>query len=146
MRTHRTLLLGIVSVFALGVLLCAQHAPKEEVKHVPIKPTSAASGQEMYKTYCAVCHGTDGKGNGPAAGAMKVPPNDLTVLAQKNAGKYPALRVAAVIRGEETLTAHGSKDMPVWGRLFWNISGGHEAEVQQRVANLNKYIEALQKK
>jgi mono/diheme cytochrome c family protein len=146
MRTHKTLLLVIVTVLALGVLLCAQEAAKKEVKHVPIKPTSAASGQEMYKTYCAVCHGTDGKGKGPAADAMKVPPTDLTVLAQKSGGKYPALRVAAVIRGEEALSAHGSKDMPIWGSLFWSMSGGHEAEVQQRVANVNKYIESLQKK
>jgi hypothetical protein len=36
--------------------------------------------------------------------------------------------------------------MPIWGRLFWSMSKGHEGEVQQRVANLNKYIESLQKK
>jgi mono/diheme cytochrome c family protein len=146
MRTCKNLLVVIAAVLALGVLACAQEAAKKEVKHVPIKPTSAASGQEMYTTYCAVCHGTDGKGNGPAAEALKVPPTDLTVMAQKNGGKYPALRVAAVIRGEEPLASHGTKDMPIWGHLFWNMSGGHDAEVQQRVANLNKYIESLQKK
>jgi len=45
-----------------------------------------------------------------------------------------------------TLAAHGTKDMPIWGNLFWQISGGHQSEVQQRVANLTKYIETLQKK
>jgi hypothetical protein len=30
--------------------------------------------------------------------------------------------------------------------LFWSMSGGHETEVQQRIANLNKYMESLQKK
>ena len=146
MRVLRTLLVVIAAVFVLAMMTWAQSEGKKEIKHVPIKPTSAASGAEMYKSYCAVCHGTDGKGSGPAAEALKVPPTDLTVLAQKNGGKYPAMRVAAVIRGEETLAAHGTKEMPIWGHLFWSMSGGHEAEVQQRVANLNKHIESLQKK
>jgi mono/diheme cytochrome c family protein len=100
----------------------------------------------MYQTYCAVCHGKDGRGEGPAASALKVPPTDLTLLAQKNGGKYPTMKVVTTIRGEEPLPAHGSKDMPIWGKLFWSMSGGHESQVQQRVSNLNSYIESLQKK
>ena len=100
----------------------------------------------MFSSYCAVCHGKDGKGNGPAASAMKTPPSDLTALAQKNGGKYPSAHVAAVIGGQETNPAHGSKDMPMWGQLFSSISEGHEAQVQQRIANLVKYIESLQAK
>jgi mono/diheme cytochrome c family protein len=139
--------LTIVAAMVIPAMMAsAQDQPKTEIKHGPIKQTSAASGQEMYKNYCAVCHAPDGKGNGPAAEALKVPPTDLTTLAEKNGGKYPALKVSAIIRGEETLAAHGSKDMPIWGKLFWSMSNGHEAEVQQRVANLNKYIESLQKK
>ena len=64
------------------------------IQHAPIKATSPASGGEMYKTYCAVCHGTDGKGGGPAASALKVPPTDLTQLSKKNGGKYPGLKVS----------------------------------------------------
>ena len=139
--------LTIVAALVMPAMMAsAQDQPKTEIKHVPIKQTSAASGQEMFKNYCAVCHAADGKGNGPAAEALKVPPTDLTTLAARNGGKYPGLKVSAVIRGEETLAAHGSKDMPIWGKLFWSMSNGHEAEVQQRVANLNKYIESLQKK
>jgi mono/diheme cytochrome c family protein len=130
----------------LALTMGAQEQPKTTIKHVPIKPTSAASGQEMYKTYCAVCHGTDGKGGGPAAEALKTPPTDLTMMSKNNGGKYPGLKVAATIRGEANLPAHGSKEMPVWGKLFWTMSGGHEAEVQQRVTNLNNYIESLQAK
>lgn len=145
MRARRSLWIVLAVVIAMVMMASAQ-APKKEIKRVPIKPTSAASGPEMYKTYCAVCHGTDGKGNGPAADALKVPPTDLTALAGKNGGKYPAMKVSAIIRGDDVLAAHGSKDMPIWGHLFWSISAGHEAEVQQRVANLNEYIESLQKK
>jgi mono/diheme cytochrome c family protein len=116
------------------------------IKHVPVRMTSAASAQEMYANYCAVCHATNGKGDGPAAAALKTPPPDLTLLAQKNGDKYPGMHVSSVIRGNADLPAHGSKDMPVWGPLFRTLSQGHEAEVQQRVANLNEYIESLQQK
>jgi len=102
--------------------------------------------RKCIQTYCAVCHGTDGKGAGPAASALKVPPTDLSALSKNNGGKYPGLKVDASIRGESSLPAHGSKDMPVWGHLFWSMSSGHEGEVQQRVTNLTKYIQSLQAK
>jgi mono/diheme cytochrome c family protein len=141
----RKFVMTVAVLVASAVLVMAQ-GQTPVVKHVPIKPTNAASGQEMFKSYCAVCHGEDAKGNGPAASAMKVPPIDLTTLAQKNGGKYPAMHVSSVVRGEADLPAHGSKDMPVWGPLFFRLSQGHEAEVQQRIANLNEYIESIQAK
>jgi mono/diheme cytochrome c family protein len=100
----------------------------------------------MFKAYCASCHGEDAKGDGPAATALKQAPIDLTALAKTNGGKYPALRVTSVLRGQATLAAHGSQEMPVWGAVFWKMSGGHEGEVQQRISNLNRYIESLQVK
>ncbi len=143
----------ILMFIALIVFTCVaaaqdktQDQSEKSIKHVPIKPTSPVSGKEMYTTYCAVCHGTDGKGGGPAASALKAPPSDLTVLSKNNGGKYPALKVTAAIHGEGGVPAHGSKEMPVWGTLFFNLSGGHESEVQQRVTNLTKYIESLQQK
>ncbi|HEX3322328.1 MAG TPA: c-type cytochrome [Terriglobales bacterium] len=139
-------LLGCAIVLAAALVAGAQEQSQKVVKHVPIKPTSAASGEEMYNTYCAVCHAKDGKGNGPAAEALKVPPPDLTQLSKKNGGNYPSLKVSAIIRGEQSLPAHGTKDMPVWGALFWKMSQGHESEVQQRIANLNKHIEGMQQK
>jgi mono/diheme cytochrome c family protein len=133
----------------LGMFAMAQEsAPKQDkvIKHVPVKATNAASGQEMYTNYCAVCHGTDGKGGGPAASALKVVPTDLTGLAGKNNGKYPALHVSTVLRGDAELAAHGNKDMPVWGPVFRHLSQGHDAEVQQRIANLNQYVASIQNK
>jgi len=135
------LLVGFVlSLAILGVPL------QKEIKHVPIKPISTASGPEMYKAYCAVCHGMDGKGGGPAAEALKVPPPNLIALAHKNGGKYPSDHVTSAIQADLNLPAHGSTEMPVWGSLFWGMSQGHTSEVQLRVANLNKYIESLQAK
>jgi mono/diheme cytochrome c family protein len=142
MSKRNMLLLALVcAVYALLAM-----AQQKEIKHVPVKPTSAASGQEMYNTYCAVCHGKDGKGAGPAAEALKATPTDLTTLAAKSGGKYPAERVSSAIRGDVAVPAHGTKDMPVWGNLFWHMSQGHQGEVQLRVANLNKYIESMQAK
>jgi mono/diheme cytochrome c family protein len=119
---------------------------QKQIKHVPVKPTSPTSGQEMYTVYCAVCHGRDGKGNGPAAEALKVPPPDLTILAEKNENKYPFDRVRSAITGDIRLPAHGSKEMPVWGQLFWGMSQGHASEVQLRINNLDKHIESVQAK
>ena len=100
----------------------------------------------MFVNYCAVCHGKSGRGDGPAASALKVPPADLTTLAKRNGGKFDSAHVATVIRGQGATPAHGSQDMPVWGPLFSSISQGNNGEVQQRIANLVKYIETLQVK
>ncbi len=123
-----------------------QDQTKKTIQHVTVQPTSPASGKEMYTSYCAVCHGTDGKGGGPAASALKTPPADLTMLNKNNNGKFPALKVISTLSGTSDLPAHGSKEMPVWGPLFRSVSGGHEGEVQQRLANLSHYVESLQAK
>jgi mono/diheme cytochrome c family protein len=142
----RALVLAFM-VAMLGLVLFAQQKEfTKEVKHVPVKQTSAASGKEMYNMYCAVCHGTTGKGGGPAADALKTGPTDLTALTKNEGGKFPSAHVASAIRGDITVPAHGSKDMPIWGNLFWHMSQGHEGEVQLRVANLTNYIESLQAK
>lgn len=144
--TLRKWLWVVAALVAAALVAGAQEKSEKVIKHVPVKATSAASGQEMYLTYCAVCHGKDGKGGGPAADALKAAPPDLTTLAKGNNGQYPSMKVISTLRGEAELPAHGSKDMPIWGHLFWSMSGGHSAEVQQRVTNLNSYIESLQAK
>ena len=148
MRVMKFISLAVILV-VVSTLAVAQQAPAQTaptVKHVPISNIPSNAGNEMFASYCAVCHGKDGKGNGPAASAMKTPPTDLTTLAQKNGGKYPAPHVAAVIRGQAMTPSHGSQDMPVWGPLFSSISQGHDSQVQQRIANLVAYIEGLQAK
>jgi mono/diheme cytochrome c family protein len=41
-------------------------------------PSAIARGQQLFLNYCMVCHGTDGKGTGPAATSLPHPPADLT--------------------------------------------------------------------
>jgi mono/diheme cytochrome c family protein len=148
MRVMKFISLAVI-LAVISVCAAAQQAPAQNppvVKHVPITNAPSNSGKEMFNSYCAVCHGKDGKGDGPAASAMKTPPADLTLLAQKNGGKYPGQHVAAVIKGQASTPSHGSEDMPVWGPLFSSISEGHTAQVQQRISNLVSYIDTLQAK
>ena len=149
-------LISLLALFALACAVCgtAQTAPaaaapqasKPEIKHVPAAYTDPSSGKEMYMQYCASCHGMDGKGNGPAAPALKVPATNLTALASKNGGKFPDTHVAAVIQGDAMTPAHGSKDMPVWGPIFHSMAGHSQAQVQLRIRNLTAYLETIQVK
>jgi mono/diheme cytochrome c family protein len=142
MAFHRVIGIGLL---CLGTAMYAQET-NPQVKHAPAQQTSAASGKEMFNSYCASCHGADAKGGGPAAPALSTKPADLTALARKNGGKFPIDRVMSILRGQATVTAHGNRDMPVWGPVFWRMSQGHPAEMQQRVTNLTRYVESLQTK
>ena len=147
MFKQASILLGAL-VVAAGLCFAQDQATKPVVKQAPIKQTSPASGKEMFTAYCAPCHGADGKGNGPAATSLKVPPRDLTQMAKKNGGKFPANSLASTLKfgGGPTAPAHGSVDMPVWGPLFQSLDKFHDASVQQRVANLVTYVESIQAK
>ena len=141
MRTGAVLLALLVSTVTVTM---AQEA-QTTVKKVPVSPTSPASGEKMYKAYCAVCHGVDGKGDGPAAPALKDPVPDLTTLAKNHGGKYPADHVVSVIRfGAENYIAHGNKDMPIWGPVFMTM--GNTSTETMRINNLTHYLETLQVK
>src|SRR5579872_3082555 len=118
-------------------------AQQKTIKHVPIKPTSPASGQEMFRSYCASCHGNDAKGDGPAAPALKTRPADLTVIARNNGGRFPAEHVMHTIRFGKETPAHGSKEMPVWGPAFESLNRSDSTVVQQRITNLADYIKSL---
>ena len=115
-----------------------------KIRQTPISPTSPASGQQMFMSYCASCHGKDGKGNGPAAPALKNPPTDLTMLSKKNGGKFPGNAVYVAIGGTFNSPAHGSSEMPVWGEVFSRSANDSQAKL--RLTNLTKYVESLQAK
>jgi hypothetical protein len=119
--------------------------PTKKLNKVPIEYTSPGSGAEMFKSYCAACHGPDGKGGGPAAAALTKTPADLTLLSKKNNGKFPSLLVQNFIKGDNSPAAHGSRDMPMWGDVFRSVSAG-QSVVDIRIRNLRDYIESIQQK
>jgi mono/diheme cytochrome c family protein len=140
---------AILAMVALMLLPATGTAQEPLVKKSPVMPSDPHSGKQMYTDYCAPCHGSDGKGNGPAAPAMKTAPTNLALLAKNSGGKYPAAHVAAVLSFGSERPAHGSKDMPVWGQLFQSLnwsSSTKQVEAQQRINSLNSYLEALQTK
>jgi mono/diheme cytochrome c family protein len=136
-------LLLFVLFAAIASLAYAQSQPR--IKRVSPVYTSPASGSDMFREYCAACHGADGTGNGPAAPALKKQPANLTQLSAKNGGKFPASRVVSFIQGEDmnVVAAHGTRDMPMWGTIFRSIGDAHS--VMLRLGNLTDYIESLQK-
>jgi mono/diheme cytochrome c family protein len=72
-----------------------------------IEPGPPMSGADIFKWYCAACHGKNSKGNGPAASELKVAPPDLTTQ-----GKFPADYVTRfLVNGPKP--AHGTPEMPI---------------------------------
>src|ERR1700674_4534454 len=137
----------IVMLHSVAPLTYAQQQTKK-IKKSSITQTSAPSGEEMFKTYCSPCHGLSGKGNGPAATSLKVPPPDLTALALRNDGKFRrafvrrSLRTGVGRKGESP--AHRSSDMPVWGPAFKAISGGSDSLMNLRILSLVRYWPSIQ--
>jgi mono/diheme cytochrome c family protein len=135
--------LAILGLVAIIGVVWAQNPPT--VNKVPIRPSSPTSGKEMFLQYCAPCHGKDAKGTGPAAPALKKAPADLTTLAARNNGKFPEARVAQYIQGDAEISAHGSRDMPIWGDLFRHLDR-EPGVAQMRLSNLQDYLKTIQAK
>jgi len=114
--------------------------PVPTLKKEAAKPTSSSDGAQMYTSYCAACHGKLGKGDGPAAVALKVKPVDLTSLKKNHGGTYSTKDFEEKINGMAMSASHGSTEMPVWGPIFREIAGSPEL----RIFNLKKYIDAMQ--
>jgi mono/diheme cytochrome c family protein len=133
--------LMILTLTALtGVLAMAQPKAKPAASK-----TAEFSGAEAFQTYCASCHGTDGRGTGPAAAALNRRPPDLTLIAARNNGQFPAFRVTHIIDGYDVQFAHGSHEMPVWGDYF-RTAKRDEATTALREHNLTEYLRSIQQK
>jgi mono/diheme cytochrome c family protein len=135
----------LVGVFA-AVCLPITVSVWAEQKPVPPILTDSLVGSDLYRSYCAGCHGADGKGRGPVASVLKVPPADLTTLARRFGGKYPAALVQDTLYGTRTQNpsvAHGTSDMPLWGAIFRQLDT-KESVAKVRVDNLVKYLESIQ--
>jgi mono/diheme cytochrome c family protein len=117
----------------------------EKITKVPAPHTKASSGSQMFREYCASCHGQTGIGNGPAAPALKVTPPDLTALKAANNGEFPAMKVSAILRGVNDMNAHGSRDMPIWGPIFHSMDNNDSSLLELRIHNLTDYVKSIQK-
>ena len=107
----------------------------------------AERGAALFRTHCAVCHGLDGRGEGPAAPALRQRPADLTAIATRDGGRFDDARIARVIDGRFDAPAHGSREMPVWGaRLGDDVPERELAEefVRGRIQLLVEHLRSLQ--
>ena len=110
-------------------------------------PSPAPTGAETFTRYCASCHGVRGDGTGPVAAVMNDSMPDLTALARRNGGEFPADRVASYVDGRSLPPAHGSRTMPIWGPAFDPMARlVVDAETAgPRVAELVEYLRTLQR-
>ena len=142
---HRLAVVGIGIASLFGVVV-AQPSSAQQAD-----PVLAPVGAEMFQQYCAACHGASGEGNGPVAPALKQVPADLTRIAARNGGTFPDSDVARRIDGRFDIVAHGTTDMPVWGRKLMDpkAQGADEntdAVVRGRILTIVEYLKTIQKK
>lgn len=102
----------------------------------------AATGGNMYRLYCASCHGESGAGDGPVASALIGGAPDLRVLQRNNGGVFPEAVLRTVIDGRKTLRAHGTYSMPVWGRDLSAIGG--DAATAKTINGIVEYLKGMQ--
>lgn len=108
-------------------------------------------GEAAYSRFCAVCHGFDGKGNDEELVDLQHRPPDLTLITQRNGGQFPWLRLYTIINSQESVGAHGIKEMPEWNEVFdlrnWDSQDNDEfAEeiVYGRIFVLLMYLNSIQ--
>jgi Cytochrome c len=102
-------------------------------------------GPDLFRSFCASCHGQDAKGSGPVTPALNTKVPDLTTIAQRHGGVFPEKWVRELIAGDPSVVAHGNREMPIWGPIFHQIENDHDyGEVRMR--NLTDYLRSLQQK
>lgn len=132
----------VVVAWALLLVPAAVAMAQPKIEKGPIARTPASDPKGMFDSYCAVCHGKEGVGNGPAAPALTKAPADLTRISARNGGTFPEVRVKRYIEGADEVLAHGTRDMPMWGELFRSLDRNTAA---LRVQALSDYLKSLQR-
>jgi len=135
--------LYIILPLVLGLSCASALAQEKSVKKAAPVGTASLDGRSLYLEFCAVCHGKDGKGNGPAAPALKELTSDLTQIARQHHGHFPDQKVLSIIEGEQPVVAHGAQEMPAWGKIFTDMSS-NPITVQERLHALVDYIQSIQ--
>jgi mono/diheme cytochrome c family protein len=134
--------LAACGVLLVGSLAVAQSSGKKKVNDTPL--ISSIQGPALSQAYCASCHGTDAKGDGPMAKSLKVKPADLTRIAARNGGTFPLMRIERIISGEDQPpSGHGTSKMPVWGPIFSHVDQDQDLG-RVRIDNLALYLRDIQ--
>lgn len=139
-------LLTLALACAVAGLPSTGHAQKPN-ENSKLDDSVAYSGISLFRTYCSTCHGLAGKGDGPMAEQLRYRPPDLTLLAERSGGHYPAAVVFQMIDGRKPLKGHGGPDMPVWGDAFKNSRDGFDEEsVRGKIQAIVDYLGGIQER
>jgi mono/diheme cytochrome c family protein len=111
----------------------------------------AQFGRQTYRLFCVGCHGADGRGEGDVAHAMNMEVGDLTTLAARNGGVFPADEIAAAISGESEVLGHKKLAMEPWAKVFaeeFHKFAERRAVkdlVRRRIDHIVAYLESIQR-
>lgn len=149
-KLNTWLIVGLQGLLLLGGLVAAASMSANDRAKQTVNPPKgplirSLQGPDLYRAYCASCHGADATGSGPAASALVAKPSDLTTIAQRNGGAFPAARIRRVIAGDEVVASHGSREMPVWGPIFHEVQEDRDYG-HIRLQNVTNYLQTLQKR
>ena len=139
----RSLGLLVFAGVAVSFAVCATaYGEEQPAMAAPPATANVPSGRDLYIGHCAICHGLDGRGQGPLAQAMKLVPADLTQIAVKHDGTFPDAKVSDIVRNGGAVLGHGSTAMLPWGLYF---SERHKPAVgKARIKALVAYLKSLQ--
>ena len=105
----------------MALTLVTVSVPEAAAEPFEDKLPAAFEGRRLYVSYCQLCHGTDGKGDGPLAKAMKITPADLNTTVRSRSDTI----LTKIITGEGRQTITGrdrhnllSEAMPEWKDVF----------------------------
>lgn len=136
-------MLNRIFASAVILLLAASSAFANQSNKVTLEVgrTASNSGQQMYTSYCAPCHGTDGRGNGPMASSLRTRPTDLTQLSRMNNGKFPDTHIVSILQFG---SVHQTTSMPQWGPILAKMNVTNPQDRLLRISNLSRYLSAIQ--
>jgi mono/diheme cytochrome c family protein len=132
-----------VTLAVVGLTAAWAGAEGQEPRSVLVE-----AGRHEYERYCSACHGTDARGDGPVAAALKREPTDLTRIAKRNGGQFPAGRVTGFIDGRTIVAAHGAREMPVWGEVLSTEIPNPDTKdevTRGRISLIVGYLESIQR-
>jgi mono/diheme cytochrome c family protein len=135
------LAVSLVGIVVSGASKQTQTVPNRGKQSPPL--IRSLKGPDLYLAYCASCHGLDARGTGPAVPALKTKMPDLTLLSKNNQGSFPTAYVRQVITGELVVSAHGSREMPIWGPIFHQVEANMDWG-DARITILVNYLQSRQ--
>lgn len=136
---------AMVIILIVVLLLPVQVSAQGKLKAVTMQDTDMSSGADMYRQYCAVCHGADGHGATRAAAALSTTIPDLTTIGRRDGTRDVALYVQTLLR-ETNVRGHDLSGMPAWQPRLLRISGDRDDFATLRRVNLSKFIVSMQSK